>query len=89
MSDDNGVRTDQDDAAHRMLNKLRQFVDQELAPDERQALAALLAPGVASAYQNDDVDEVVGFQAPTWMPEALPEHLSEAIRDRDLHIEGL
>ena len=75
------------DPASRLLDKLRQFVAEQLDDDERQAFAALLAPGVARAHEPDA--EVVGFSASEWLPGALPEHLSEAIRDRDLRIEGL
>lgn len=70
-----------------MLDKLRRFIDEALDPDERQALAALLAPGVARAHE----PEVVGFGAstPEWLPDALPDALGDAIRDRDVRIEGL
>lgn len=74
-----------DDAAVRLLAKLRQFVTDELDDDERALLAVLLAPGVARAYPADDV---VGF-AVDWDANALPHALAEALRDGGLRVEGL
>ncbi len=75
-----------DDAATRLLVRLSEFAS-ELRDDERALLAALLAPGVAQAWQSDD--DVVGFDASTWQPERLPDRLQSAIRDRDVRIDGL
>ncbi len=75
------------DVASRMLDKLKDFVADELDDDERQAFAALLAPGVALAHEPDS--EVEAFGANQWAPTTLPDRLRSAIRDRDLRIEGL
>ncbi|MDZ7678736.1 MAG: hypothetical protein U5K29_09295 [Acidimicrobiales bacterium] len=89
MSEDsNGHGTDQGDGdpASRLLDKLGSFVA-DLDDEERQAFAALLAPGVALAHEPDA--EVVGFSASEWLPSALPDRLGEVIRERGLRIEGL
>jgi len=81
---------DPDAVAARVLDKLRAFIA-TLDDDERAVLAALLAPGVASAY--DDEPEVVGFSADVgepavgWRPERLGDSLAEQVRDRHLRIE--
>ncbi len=67
----------------RLLDKLRTFVS-SLDPDERQLLAALLAPGVDAAWGDS---EVSGFGL-DWSPSLLPDHLADAIRGRNLRIEG-
>lgn len=75
------------------LGKLRAFVE-GLPPAERQVLAALLAPAVASAYEPsaDDLEhaehgdhgDVVGFSMRTeldsWTPRELPVALADQIR---------
>jgi hypothetical protein len=79
------------DPAARLLDRLRSLVAQ-LDSDERALLAALLAPGVALAYEDDS--EVAGFDgSPTtgdvgWSPDRLPAHLRAAVRRRDLRIVG-
>lgn len=88
MSDDDEPLEDRSDVAQNMLAKLRRFMDEELQPDERQALSALLAPGIASAYKDEDEDEVTGFQVTSWLPDALPNYLSQALRLRSWHVEG-
>ena len=75
---------DEEQAAERLLDKLRTFI-QGLDPDERLALAALIGPGIALAYRDDDVE---GF-AQSWEPSQLPEHLATMIRAKNLRIEGL
>jgi hypothetical protein len=81
---------DPDDVAARALDKLRAFIA-TLDDDERAVMAALLAPGVASAY--DEEPEVVGFSAEVaapgvgWRPERLSDALSAQVRDRHLRIE--
>lgn len=72
-------------AASRLLAKLSEFVA-TLDDDERQMLAALLAPGVAKVWQEEA--EVEGF-AVDWMPSSMPEALEVAVRDKHLRIEGL
>lgn len=89
MSDDAEAVENKKNAAHQMLNKLRRFMDEELLPAERQALAALLAPGIASVYKDEnDEDEVSGFHATNWLPDQLPNYLSSALQTRRWHLEG-
>lgn len=79
------------DAAERLLSRLREFA-QGLDDDERALLAALLAPGVAAAYDAEDAGEVVGFDGHDpvrWHPAALPAALATAVRGRDVRIIGL
>ncbi len=71
-------------AAHGLIDKLRDFAT-GLGPEERQLLAALLAPGIDAAW--GEPAEVSGFSA-DWTPNALSTHLGDAIRDRNLHVEG-
>ncbi len=73
-------------AAERLMAALHDFAA-GLDGEERQLLAALLAPGVARALAPDD--EVEGFGLTEWLPSSLPEELERAIRDRDITIEGL
>ncbi len=68
-----------------MLGKLRAF-HESLDDPERKAFAALVGPGVALAHSGGA--EVLGF-AGSWQPQALPTHLAEAIRGRNLRVEGL
>lgn len=91
------------DPAERLLRKLRTFIEEELDSEEAGLLAALVAPGIANAHtaadgfdnEGDDEDEVVGFDQGSgagvaeWRPGALPESLANAIRGRNLRIEGL
>ena len=76
-------------AADRVLDKLRVFVA-SLDDDERAVLAALLAPGVASAYTDPadaEQQEVVGFGLTTWAPENLPDSLSARVRTKRVRVE--
>lgn len=80
-------------AADRLLAKVREFVA-SLEPEERSLFAALVGPGVALAFQpavgeDDDLDEVSGFEMVEWRPGRLPSSLEHAIRDKDIRIEGL
>jgi hypothetical protein len=91
MSDPDDIAgvPDDDAVAARLLDKLRRFVG-SLDDDERAVMAALLAPGVASAYDEDDYEpEVVGFSMATvpWQPERLPDSLAGRIRQQHLRIE--
>ena len=72
-------------AAERLLDKLRDLVEHRLDEDERALFAALLAPGLEQAYGSGEVE---GFSA-DWSPTTLPNALSDAIRDRQVRIEGL
>lgn len=82
---------DDDAVAARLLDKLRTFVG-SLDDDERAVMAALLAPGVATAY-TEETDltepEVVGFGMETtpWQAARLPDALTDRIRDQHLRIE--
>lgn len=73
-----------DDPANQLIEKLRVFA-LGLDSAERQLLAALLAPGIDAAW--GDPAEVTGF-ALDWTPGLLPAHLADAIRDRNLRVEG-
>jgi hypothetical protein len=74
-------------AADRLLAKIRAFVADQLDDDEAELFAALVAPGVARAYQEE---EVAGFTSDVdWRPGALPESLAEAVRDGGVRVEGL
>lgn len=88
-NDQNTGETDAADAADetaaRVLEKLRSFVA-ALDDDERAMLAALLAPGVATAYAESD-GEVVGFGMGPWSPDRLPESLATQIRGKGLRVE--
>ena len=77
--------TGEDDVAARALGKLRSFVE-SLDDDERAVVAALIAPGVASAYRDEDDEdlEVVGFGMQAWEPNRLPTALAGQIRDQNL-----
>ena len=87
----------QREAADRLLAKIRTFVAEQLDEQEAVLFAALVAPGVASAY---DDGEVVGFSGDgsgpdqgggdvDWDPDALPAALAAAVRDAGIRIEGL
>lgn len=74
-------------AADRLLAKIRAFVAEQLDDDEAELFAALVAPGVARAYRDE---EVSGFTSDVdWRPGALPESLAEAVRDGGVRVEGL
>ncbi len=76
------------EAARRLLAKIRTFVADQLDEEEAALFAALVAPGVARAYQDDG--EVEGFGADVdWRPGALPDSLAEAVRDGRIRVEGL
>jgi hypothetical protein len=76
----------QADPADRLLSKVRAFVTDQLADDERPLFAALIAPGVAQAYAEDDVQ---GFAMTEWSASALPEALAEAVRRTGIRVVGL
>lgn len=75
-------------AASDMLDKLGRFMA-TLDDDERSALAALLAPGIAAAHRGDP--EVEGFVLGgdvEWSPTRLPERLAEEIRHKRFRVES-
>lgn len=74
-----------DDPATRLLSRLAAFA-QGLDDEERALLAALLAPGLAKAWQ--DEDDVTGFGSVTWLPERLPDELHRAVREHGLRVDG-
>jgi hypothetical protein len=74
------------DAAERLVEKLRRFVSDELDEEERPLFAALIAPGVARAYGEVEVE---GFELTEWEPDALPRTLVEALREAGVRVEGL
>jgi hypothetical protein len=80
-------RPEMTDAAHRLLDKLKDFAD-SLDDEERALLAALLAPGVARAYGEAEAEGFGASAGVGWSPETLPESLAEAVRDRELRIVG-
>ncbi len=75
-----------DDAAARLVAKVRTFVAQELDEEERRLFAALLAPGVARASGES---EVAGFAMVDWPGEAFPEALGRALREAGIRVTGL
>jgi hypothetical protein len=70
-----------EDAAERLLGKLRVFVSAELDPDERALFATLLAPGIVAATEED----VVAFD----MTAALPQSLVLALQRQGVRVENL
>ena len=75
-----------DDAAHRLLAKVRGFVRHDLDSEERALFAALLAPGVARAYSESGV---AGFSVTDWSSGALPDSLTSALREQKIRVVGL
>ena len=85
---DHGIPPSSDDlgaVANGLIDKLSSFVS-TLDVDERKVLAALLAPGIDAAW--GDPAEVSGYSL-DWDPGVLPSYLGEAIRGRNLRIEGV
>jgi uncharacterized protein (DUF2267 family) len=74
-------------AADRLLAKIRTFVADRLTEEEAALFAALLAPGVACAY--DDSAATASPSDVEWCPHALPDSLAEAVRDRAIRVQGL
>jgi hypothetical protein len=75
-----------DDPAQSLMQKIRQFAA-GLDDEERAHFAALIAPGIARAYQPEP--EVEGFGLTSWLPSRLPTRLEEAVRDQAIRVEGL
>lgn len=72
-------------SGEKLLEKVRAFV-LELPGDERALFGALIAPGIAQAYIED---EVSGFAMTDWSTARLPAALSEAIRQSGIRVLGL
>ena len=70
--------------AEGLIVKLREFAEQ-LSSAERELLAALLAPGIDAAW--NEQSEVQGFGL-DWSPSVLPTHLADTIKGRNLRVEG-
>jgi GNAT superfamily N-acetyltransferase len=75
-----------EDAARRLVAKLRRFIATELDGGERELLAALLAPGVAKALGSAEVE---GFGIVDWEPESGMAALAAALREAGVRIEGM
>ena len=87
MAEDDIIVEPDDATAARALDKLRTFIG-SLPDDERSVLAALLAPGVASAYLDAPLQgDVVGFAMTDWRPERLPDSLAARIRSQHVRVE--
>jgi len=76
------VEADSVEIAGRLLARLQAFV-QDLEPDQRALLAALLAPGVSQAYERP---EVAGF-GQSWSPAPLPASLIQALQRHPIEFE--
>jgi hypothetical protein len=63
-------------AEQRMLDKLQHFVQTDLDPAERKALARLVAPGIEEALFSEA--EVEGF-GDAWLPNGLAVGLANLI----------
>ena len=67
------------------MAKIRDFVARDLDEEERMLFAALLAPGVAQAY---DETEVAGFGILDWSSADFPEALGRALRESGIRVTG-
>ena len=76
------------DAAERLLAKIRHLVAEELDPEERAMFAALIAPAVAKVWMTDEV-EGFALHAAGWSPAALPDALRDALQRGGVRIAGL
>ncbi len=72
------------EVVERLLVKLRRFLADELDEEERVALGALLAPGIAAAYGDT---EVSGFGTTDLTP--LHELLAEVLGRSGIRVVGL
>ena len=83
-----GVEVKRNDraAADRLLAKIRTFVADGLTEEEAVLFAALVAPGVACAYEDSGTTAADDVE---WCPHVLPDSLAEAVRDRGIRVEGL
>ena len=70
-----------------MLAKLSEFSRHALTSAEREALAALVAPGIAWAM-DEGADEVEAFGFVMWTPDLLAVSLRRALDRRDAGASG-
>jgi hypothetical protein len=75
-----------DEAAERLLEKLRKFITTELDEQERALFAALVAPGIARAHAESEVE---GFGVSGWATADLPSELSSALKRWGIRVEGV
>ena len=73
-------------AEQRMVDKLRHFVETDLDPTERKALARLIAPGVEEALFSEP--EVQGF-ADVWVPDGLAKGLANLMANEAADESGI
>ncbi|MBA2427818.1 MAG: hypothetical protein H0V60_12155 [Actinobacteria bacterium] len=73
---------DDHEAAERLLRKLKDFVISQLDEEERTYLGVLLAPGVAAAFSEEEVD---GYYLTHWSADALLQELRSALRKEGAH----
>jgi len=83
MGDSDDTTATDTAAAERLIDKLRDFAT-TLDAAEQTALAALIAPGVALAHGDEEVE---GFGV-SWSDASLPEYLGEVVRRRELRVQG-
>jgi hypothetical protein len=76
------------DASDRLVEKIRWFVRDHLDEQERVLFGALLAPGIAAAYQ-DASTEVEGFLMTDWAPGTIPEDLARRLREKGIRVSGI
>ncbi len=76
------------DASARLIEKIRWFVGDQLDDQERALFGALLAPGIAAAYE-DASTEVEGFSLMDWAPARIPEQLARTVREKGIRISGI
>jgi hypothetical protein len=74
------------EAAERLLEKLRKFITTELDEPERVLFAALVAPAIARAHAESEVE---GFGVSGWATADLPSELSSALQRGGVRVEGL
>jgi hypothetical protein len=71
-----------------LIEKIRRFVREQLDDNERVLFAALVAPGIAAAYQ-DASREVEGFVTTEWAPTRIPADLARGLRETGVRVIGI
>jgi hypothetical protein len=74
------------DAAERLLAKLRRFIAEDLDESEQTMFAMLLAPGISLIY---DETEVVGFSMVSVQSGEFAELLEGALRRAGVQVSGI